>query len=58
VVTGGLLVAGAADPWSLGVLAAVYGSAAAFFQPAITGLLPETVSHPGQLPPRSSPSGR
>jgi MFS family permease len=31
------------------VLAALYGTADAFFQPAFTGLLPQTVSHPGQL---------
>ncbi len=48
-VGGGLLVAGAATPLTLGVLAALYGAADAFFQPAFTGLLPQTVSHPGQL---------
>lgn len=56
-IGGGLLVAGAADPWSLGVLAAVYGSAEAFFQPAFTGLLPQTVSHPGQLQPANAVRG-
>ena len=30
----------------LGMLAALYGTADAFFQPAFTGLLPQTVSHP------------
>jgi len=48
-VGGGLLVADAASPVTLGVLAALYGAADAFFQPAFTGLLPQTVSHPGQL---------
>jgi MFS family permease len=48
-VGGALLVADAASPVTLGVLAALYGTADAFFQPAVTGLLPQTVSHPGQL---------
>jgi MFS family permease len=48
-VGGALLVADAASPVTLGVLAALYGTADAFFQPAFTGLLPQTVSHPGQL---------
>ncbi len=39
-----LLLAGAAQVWELILLAAVYGSAAAFFQPAATGLVPATVS--------------
>jgi MFS family permease len=56
-IGGGLLVAGAADPWSLAVLAAVYGSGEAFFQPAFTGLLPQTVSHPGQLQPANAVRG-
>ena len=47
-VGGGLLVAGAATPLTLGLLAALYGAADAFFQPAFTGLLPQTVST-GQL---------
>ena len=48
-VGGALLVADAASPVTLGALAALYGAADAFFQPAFTGLLPQTVSHPGQL---------
>jgi MFS family permease len=48
-VGGALLLAGTATPLTLGVLAALYGTADAFFQPAFTGLLPQTVSHPGQL---------
>jgi MFS family permease len=48
-VGGTLLLADAASPVTLGVLAALYGTADAFFQPAFTGLMPQTVSHPGQL---------
>ncbi|MEP6953258.1 MAG: MFS transporter [Solirubrobacteraceae bacterium] len=56
--TGGvLLVTDAATPVRLGVLAALYGSAEAFFQPAFTGLLPQTVSHPGQLQPANALRG-
>src|SRR6478736_3829450 len=39
------------------VLAALYGTAEAFFQPAFTGLLPQTVSHPGQLQPANALRG-
>ncbi len=56
-VGGGLLVADAATPLTLGVLAALYGTADAFFQPAFTGLLPQTVSHPGQLQPANALRG-
>jgi MFS family permease len=56
-IGGALLVAGAADPLTLAVLAALYGSAEAFFQPAFTGLLPQTVSHPGQLQPANALRG-
>ena len=42
-VGGVLLVADAASPLTLGVLAALYGTADAFFQPAFPGLLPQTV---------------
>ncbi len=56
--TGGvLLVAGAATPVTLGALAALYGTAEAFFQPASHGLLPQTVSHPGQLQPANALRG-
>jgi hypothetical protein len=56
--TGGtLLISGAATAPALGVLAALYGSADAFFQPAFTGLLPQTVSHPGQLQPANALRG-
>jgi MFS family permease len=56
-VAGALLVADAADPLSHGVLAALYGTADAFFQPAFTGLVPQTVSHPGQLQPANALRG-
>jgi MFS family permease len=56
-VGGALLVADAASPVTLAVLAALYGSADAFFQPAFTGLLPQTVSHPGQLQPANALRG-
>jgi hypothetical protein len=56
-VGGVLLVTDAANPLILGVLAAFYGTADAFFQPAFTGLLPQTVSHPGQLQPANALRG-
>jgi MFS family permease len=40
---GGLLLAGSAEIWMLAALAAVYGTADAFFWPAMNGLLPETI---------------
>jgi MFS family permease len=39
-----LLIAGAAELWHLGVGAALVGGASAFFGPASTGFVPETVS--------------
>jgi MFS family permease len=54
---GALLLGGAATPVLLGGLAALYGTADAFFQPAFTGLLPQTVSHPGQLQPANALRG-
>jgi MFS family permease len=54
---GALLLSGAATPLVLAVLAALYGTADAFFQPAFTGLLPQTVSHPGQLQPANALRG-
>jgi MFS family permease len=56
-VGGGLLLAHTATPLALGILAALYGAADAFFQPAFTGLLPQTVSHPGQLQPANALRG-
>lgn len=38
-----LLLSGEATPLALGVLAAVFGAADAFFTPAFTGLLPQTL---------------
>jgi MFS family permease len=52
-----LLVTGAATPALLGGLAVLYGAGDAFFQPAFTGLLPQTVSHPGQLQPANALRG-
>lgn len=43
VLAGTLLVAGVAEPWHLGAIAFVYGTADAFFAPAMTGLMPEVV---------------
>jgi MFS family permease len=54
---GALLLSGVATPVLLGVLVALYGTAEAFFQPAFTGLLPQTVSHPGQLQPANALRG-
>jgi MFS family permease len=41
-----LLLSGRAQLWELVVLAAIYGTAQAFFQPAATGLVPATISPP------------
>ena len=41
-----VLLTGVAELWQLALIAAVHGSGAAFFQPASTGLVPETVSAP------------
>jgi MFS family permease len=54
---GVLLLTHAASPFMLAVLAGLYGTADAFFQPAFTGLLPQTVSHPGQLQPANALRG-
>ena len=56
-IGGALLVSGEATPLMLGILAAIFGSADAFFQPAMTGLMPHTVSHPGQLQPANALRG-
>jgi MFS family permease len=45
-LVGILLITGTAQMWHLVVGAIVYGLAAAFFQPASTGLVPATVSAP------------
>jgi predicted MFS family arabinose efflux permease len=44
-----LLLSGVARPWQLALLALVYGSADAFFMPALAGLVPQTLTHAGQL---------
>jgi MFS family permease len=41
-----LLLSGRAQLWELIVLVAIYGTAQAFFQPAVTGLVPATISPP------------
>lgn len=46
---GVLLLTDTAQIWHLAALAVVYGSADAFFAPALSGLLPQTLSHPSQL---------
>jgi len=48
VIIGLLLLTGSAQVWQGGIGVAVYGAASAFFQPASTGLVPQTVS-PGRL---------
>lgn len=44
-----LLLSGTAEPWHLALCAVAYGSADAFFSPAMTGLLPQTLTRPDQL---------
>lgn len=44
VIIGFLLLTGEAHVWQLAIGVAVYGAATAFFQPASTGLIPQTVS--------------
>lgn len=44
IVVGTLLIAGTARVWHLVVGAIIFGTASAFFQPAVTGLVPETLS--------------
>ena len=41
-----VLLAGVAELWQLALIAAVHGSGAAFFMPAASGYVPETVSPP------------
>jgi MFS family permease len=43
-ITGVLLMSGSAEIWMLAALAACYGTADAFFWPAMNGLLPETIA--------------
>ena len=44
LIIGLLLLTGEAQVWQLAIGVAVYGAASAFFQPASTGLIPQTVS--------------
>lgn len=44
VIIGLLLLADRAEVWQVAIGVAVYGAASAFFQPASTGLVPQTVS--------------
>jgi len=48
VIIGLLLLTGSAQVWQVAIGVAVYGAASAFFQPASSGLVPQTVS-PGRL---------
>lgn len=41
-----VLLAGVAELWQLALIAAVHGSGAAFFMPAASGFIPDTVSAP------------
>ena len=41
-----VLLTGVAELWQLGLIAAIHGSGAAFFTPAASGFVPETVSAP------------
>jgi MFS family permease len=52
-----LLVSGAAQVWHLAALAAVFGGADAFFSPAFTGLLPQTIAEPHHLQPANALRG-
>ncbi len=45
-VSAALLLTGAAEVWMLAALMALYGTADAFFGPAMIGLIPQTVSAP------------
>ena len=44
VIVGVLLLTGEAHVWQIAIGVAVYGAASAFFQPASSGLVPQTVS--------------
>lgn len=57
IVAGVLLVSGNAEWWHLALLAFVFGIGDAFFMPAMTGLLPMTLSEPHQLQPANALRG-
>src|SRR4051794_9765916 len=54
---GVLLVTGVAEVWHLAALTAVFGAADAFFSPAFTGLLPQTIVEPHHLQPANALRG-
>jgi predicted MFS family arabinose efflux permease len=56
-VAGLLLIGGEAEVWHLAVLAAVFGTGDAFFSPAFTGLLPQTIAEPHFLQPANALRG-
>ena len=56
LLAGGLLLAGAAEWWHLAAIGFLYGSADAFFQPALYGLMPEIVP-PEHLQPANALRG-
>jgi MFS family permease len=56
-IAGVLLVSGHAEVWHLAVLAAVFGTGDAFFSPAFTGLLPQTIAEPHFLQPANALRG-
>ncbi|MDX6702565.1 MAG: hypothetical protein QOF26_2791 [Baekduia sp.] len=52
-----LLVTGTAEVWHLAALTAVFGAADAFFSPAFTGLMPQTITEPHHLQPANALRG-
>lgn len=57
VTAGVLLLSGGAEWWHLAALAFCFGTGDAFFMPAMTGLLPLTLSEPHQLQPANAVRG-
>jgi MFS family permease len=51
---GTLLVTGHAEVWHLAVIAFAYGAADAFFSPAFTGLLPQTLAEARHIQPANA----
>ncbi|HEX6388623.1 MAG TPA: MFS transporter [Solirubrobacteraceae bacterium] len=49
-----LVLSDSAEIWQLAVCAAAYGGADAFFSPAMTGLIPQTLSRVDQLQPANA----
>jgi MFS family permease len=54
---GALLLTGTAEVWHLAALAAGFGIGDAFFSPAFTGLLPQTIAEPHHLQPANALRG-